>query len=283
MNQNIYKESIVVIGPVGVGKTTVSTRLGEVNRMPVIITDLLKHCPKDLGGVYLKRSQVRSRINELKDELEYNPSCDKYKITKELRQLNNDMWVMDKQVEMRLLLPNVKNFADFGFKPEVSVYLREKFGDVAWHYYQKQFEVKFMQDLINNLPKPCVIDMGGGLPISLDEEYEKLDKEFRSIDEKLYLENFDLEGVNFEAIKTMLEPFKNVIELQLPTDYKNFDSRASHDPLNDVYLATSQYGDLAKKSINVGGLFSENKLNDRALDGIVRVINKHVQSEELEM
>lgn len=283
MNQNIYKESIIVIGPVGVGKSTVSRRLGEVNRMPVIITDLLKHCPKDLGGIYLQRSKIRTRINELKDDIEYNSKCDKYKANKELRKLNNDMWVLDKQVEMRMLLPNVKNFSDFGFKPEVSVYLRERFGDVAWHYYQKQFENKFMQDLINNLPKPCVIDMGGGLPISLDEEYVKLDKEFRSIDEKLYLQNFDLDGINFEIIKTMLEPFKNVVELELSTDYKKYDSRASRDPLNDVYLSTKQYGQLAKKTINASGLFSEDKLNDRALDGIVRVINKHVQSEDLEM
>ena len=86
MEQNIYKESIIVIGPVGVGKTTVSRRLGEINRMPVIITDLLKHCPKDLGDVYLKRSQVRSRINELKDELEYK----KCKTFEELSALVDD-------------------------------------------------------------------------------------------------------------------------------------------------------------------------------------------------
>ena len=80
----------------------------------------------------------------------------------------------------------------------------------------------------------------------------------------------------------MFKPFKNVIALELPLDYKkDADSKASKDPLNDAYISSKQYDELATKKINTSGLFKDNRLDDRALNSIVRVINRHVQSEDL--
>ena len=282
-NTNIYKNSIIIIGPSGVGKSLVSRRLGEVNRLPVINADLLRHCLKDPGELILKKAQVSSKIRELQNELEDNPSCNVYRTKHEIIRLTNEAWTLDRQREMRMLMPLVKNYEEMGFDAEVSKTIKEKYGDIAWHFYQKQFEIKLLEDIIKNLNQPCVIDMGGGMVVSLDEEYKKLDQKFREINQDLYLKHFDLDSIGFDKIQNVLKPFKNIIELELPTDYKKYDTRASRDPLNDTYISTNQYHTLASKSVSVGGLIVEDRLNDRALESVVRVINKHVQSEDLEM
>lgn len=283
MDNNIYKNSIIVIGPVGVGKSLVSRRLGEVNRMPVIMTDLLKHCPKDLGKIYLRKNDISKQITDYEDEIKYNPKCDIYRTEHKINTLKNEMWTLDKQIEMRLLMPNVRNFDEMGFNGHVSDYVRQNFGETAWHFYRKQFEIKLLEDIFNNMKEPFILDMGGGLPICLDEENKKLDEKFRSLNAEIYFKNFDLESIGFDKIQTLLKPFKNVIELELPQDYKQLNTRACTYDFNDVMIKSNQYKTLATKSINVGMLVKDNKVNDRALDSIVKVINKHVQSEELEM
>ena len=162
-NKNVYENSIVLIGPVGAGKSLISTKLGEKTGMPVITTDLLRHCPKSMEEIDTKKRQIVNRLAEL-------DNCDSLDVDKvEIGWLKNQLWVCKRQKEMRTLLPNVPNYEEMGFDGRVSNYARD-LGLVEWHFYQKQFENQLLKSIVANMQTPAIIDMGGGMAISLDEE-----------------------------------------------------------------------------------------------------------------
>ena len=58
------EESIVLIGPVGAGKSLISSELSKRNNLPVITIDIMRHCPKNVEEI--KRQQIRIR-----EDIEY--------------------------------------------------------------------------------------------------------------------------------------------------------------------------------------------------------------------
>ena len=256
------EESIVLIGPIGAGKSLLSSELSKRNNLPVITTDIMRHCPKTVEEIRKQRAKIRQDIEYWKKKL---ASCeDKEKreeIKAKINKMKNDEWVCDRQVQMRTLLPNLPNYDDLGCDTETSNFLRKKFGLLACHYYEKQFENQLLQALSQQIDFACIIDMGGCMSISLDEEYAKLDKQFREIDEQLYLKHFDLTKYSFPLVEEAIKPFKNIVELQLPEDYKTTMQRAGDSELNDLIIQSGQNHQLATRTIQVLGHIKGNKVN----------------------
>ena len=179
---------------------------------------------------------------------------------------------------MRKRWPELTNYEYLGFKGEVSNFIRQKFGPEAAFYYRKQFECKLLRSVAEKITEPCIIDVGGGMPVILEDECKKLDEQARAFDEKLYLEHFDLSVLNFEHIQESLKPFKNVVELKLPANYKDTMEKASHNSrFNDEYIESGCFEKLATQTVEVGGLVEGGKVDEKKLDNKVKEIEKKCQ------
>lgn len=267
--EEIYNKSVVFIGPMGAGKTLISRELENVLDLPVVSTDLLRHCPHDIKQIEERKKEIDVERNYLKLKIS---SCIDEKEKKELKQklydLNAEFECRNRQIEMRNFLGDIKNYDDMGFDERVTVYLRKNFGEDAWHFYQKRFENALLEEVVNALPSPCILDLGGGMTISLDDDYKKLYSLFSSIDKNL-TEKHLCNDLHFSKIKTILKPFKQIIYLKLPENYKSQKTRARETPLNDIFISSGQYEEIATKTISVEGLIENGKINQTKLDSII--------------
>lgn len=272
----IETQSVILIGPVGSGKSLISQKLSKETSMPVITTDLLRHCPKTIEEIDKKYENCLNRIEQTQIETKSAKKVSEYeKLKRRMDDLFLDCEILKNQRELRELLPNVSNYSDYGWNRDVSKYVMDRFGMVAWHFYQKQFENQLLQELISKLDRPCIIDMGGGMSISLDKDYHKLAEQFKEINEDLFRQYFDLSKIGFSQIKTMLKPFSNIVELKLPYDYKKTMLKAKNDKLNPKFISSGQNRKLATSVVSVKGILQDGRPNDQVVNKIVKdIINK---------
>ena len=59
---------------------------------------------------------------------------------------------------------------------------------------------------------PAIIDMGGGMAISLDEEYEDVANDLITFNPVMFKKYVDMDQIGFGIIQNALAPFKNVVE-----------------------------------------------------------------------
>ena len=277
--EQIFNDSYVLIGPMGSGKTLISGRLGEKMDMPVLTLDMLCHCPHKIEDLEIERENLKQNQLSLKYERDLCVSREEFDdLSRQINNIENDIWVCNRRIAMRKILPNLPNFRDLGFKGEIADYLDQNFGENARLFYRKQFEIKMLQSLVEQLPCPCVIDMGGTMTVALEDEYREMANYFQSLNEQLYNENFDLKVCTFDNIKQILQPFKNIIALQLPANYEQTASRAAQDRNNQKYIASGQYESLATKTIDVSGLVQSGEINREKLHNILNEITSQKQN-----
>ena len=225
----ILEKSIILNGPIGSGKSLLSRILAKKLGYPVISTDAFRHLPSK-----------------------------KYFQNKAIEDLNEEEKAF---YRLRQLLPNVPNYSEMGFNQKVDEIIYKNFGIVAWHFYQKQFETKLLSEIFSQLQPPSIIDLGGGMGISLDRDYEYLkDKAF-----ELSPESFDKyfplkEYIGFSKIKKLLGAFKNVVYLELPNNYHDYMDKA-RNILNPIFLSTNQYKMTATQSVSVKNLIYQSQPN----------------------
>ena len=224
--EELYDKCIVIVGPIGSGKSITSREIARKLNIPYITSDFYRHLP---------------HLDQLQDALSREVDLGKRK-----------KLVFD--IKKREKMPNLPNYEDMGFNGDVSNYCRDHFGLVAWHFYQKQFEIKLLKAITEQIKEPCVIDLGGGMPICLDDQYKTLSVMFMMKNKELFKKYFDMKNVSFKTIKKTLAPFKNVVELQLPANYKAIMEKAGRDGLNDVFIESGQYHKVAKRSISTASL-----------------------------
>ena len=268
----IFNKSIVLIGPVGVGKSAISGKLQKETSMKVVSMDLLRHCPKNLESIENHKRLCEEKMNNLRQKLEASDPKTITELEREIERLNNDIWVSGRQIEMRKLLPNVPNYEEMGFDGKVSDFLEKNYGAVGWHFYQKQFENTLLEAVIEQLSEPVILDFGGGMAISLDRDYEKLDKIFKEKNAELYRKHFKLGKIGFNRVKKTLRNFKKVVYLKLPRDYKQLGGRASRAKLNDAFISTGQYNELATITVDTAGLFQQGRLDEKKLSAVANTI-----------
>ena len=224
-NNNALEKSIVLIGPVGAGKSLVSEALSRYNDMPVIELD-------DLRFANTKHP----------------------------------------------LLPNIRNYNEMGYDPNIADYLGQMYGPVAWHMYQKKFEIELFNQVSQQLKVPCIISTGGGAPISLEKDYEIWFNRLQNIEPELFAKSFNLKQISAAKTAETFKKFKNRVYLQLPYNYEQTMTKAAKDKLNKGFIGTGQYDKLATHTINVGGLVKGNSVDQYTLDQIVNDISRTINN-----
>ncbi len=160
----VYNNSIILIGPVGVGKSTISDALVNVLGMPQISMD-------DMRKIYYPR------------------------------------YGFNKEQSDKLLKQDLK----------------------LWLMYQKQFEIKMVEEVLGKLTEPAVIDFGAS--------------------QAHYFDN-----ANKNKVAELLKPFNHVVSLEYPSVALEY---AETKPLNkNLFLKTDQFEKLAKYSF-VCDIYSE--------------------------
>lgn len=268
--RQVFEESVVIVGPVGVGKSLISEKLGKRLNMPVVTLDIMRHCPHAIDVIFASKQRALEEVDRLKKQLkETKDIAQAERISVNIQQLENDIWVCDRRTEMRQLLPNLPNYNDMGFNPDVSKYVYDTFGIVAWHFYQKPYEIRLLKAVCEQLDRPCIIDCGGGMPITLDKDYKKLDARFKEIDADNYLRFFNLKECDFGKIKNALKPFDNVVYLTLSSDDKNFGRKERASTQNEKFIATGQYDKLCTHKVDTSGLILPKRYDAKVLDDIL--------------
>ena len=250
--KSVFKDSIVLIGPVGAGKSLLAQELSLATGLPVISSDRLRHL---IGFSQIKNMDI-SKL-DVKQQQEFD----------ELLKL----W--DLLLKVGFSEKKLSNFySKHGFRKELSQEIEKKYGPIGWHFYQKQFELELLRYITSKLKQPVILDFGAGMTISLDKDYQKISQIMAREDKNLYAACFKI--FSFKDIKREVGKFQNVVYLQLPRDYKAKMDKASKDKLNDIFLSTKQYEELSKKTINVDGLINGSEKNKEKAKSIVGEIIK---------
>lgn len=253
--KNVYKDSIVLIGPVGAGKSLLAQELSLATGLPVISSDRLRHL---IGLSQIKDTDI-SKLDE-----------------KQQREFADLLKFWDVLLKVGFSEKKLSNFySKHGFNKELSQEIDKKYGPIGWHFYQKQFELELLRYITSKLKQPVILDLGAGMTISLDKDYQKIAQKMLIEDKKLYNACFNKKiSFDFKDIKKELKKFQNVVYLQLPKDYKTKMTKAANDKLNDIFLSTKQYEELSKMTINVDGLINGNEKNKAKAESLVGEIIK---------
>ena len=248
----VFEKSIVLIGPVGVGKSLISRELHDKTGMPIITLDMMRFCPMDIKEIQDTIDHEYEIIKKLENELR-GPLSERDRIENknQIDRLRGNIKSRNYEIEMRKLLPNLPNYKQMGFKYQVSEAITQKYGEIGWHFYHKQFENQLLTALAEQLTQPCIIDTGGGVPIFLGEEYKTSDKKPEFLEKEPYKSYFDLSQIDKEHITKFFDKFPNVVNLKLPPNYQQTMRKASEDKLNPLFVRSGQYDALAKGKINI--------------------------------
>ena len=272
MNQRVLNKSIVLIGPVGAGKSLISSELSKVTGMPVVMFDLLRHCPKTVEEIEHRQVRIKEKIQELSNA--FNSTTDaeaRNAMGQELRHFRNEDWVCDMQKDMRRLLPNVPNYEDMGFNGEVSNFARS-LGDLAWNFYQKQFENQLLEAVMNQLQTPAILDTGGGVAVSLDDDFAVLAEQLYDKYPDVFSKYMNMNNIGFDIIQREMSKCPTVVNLVLPNNYASMDKANGNQNINDRFIASGQYEQLATLNVPVEGLVEGNSVNRDRLGQIVNTI-----------
>jgi len=236
MNQEVFDKSIVMIGPIGAGKSFLGKALSRKTSLPYFALDELR---------------TLAHADKIEEEFSRND------VPEEERERHMRHW--SHQRELRKRFPDLPNYFDFGFDMSTSKAVKVGLGEIAWHLYQKGFETRLLNEFIMRLEKPGILDMGGGMAVSLDDDYEKLLRGMSESQRRLYLKHLTQdEHVGFNKVFLALAPFKNIVQLKLPADYKETHSKASKNSLNDAMIASRQFDLLARFTVSTDGLIYNN-------------------------
>ena len=271
--QEIFNNSIVIVGAIGSGKSLFSEELARKTGLPIITADLLRHCPKNPNELVDRISKLKNDYDKLSQTIQVTTNKEELEnLSKFASKLSNDIWSNERQLKMRKLLPNVANYKEMGFDGRASDFLRENFGITAWHFYQKQFENELLRQVVINLPCPAIIDLGGGMAISLEKDYSFLTSKFKSLNEDLFNKHINIEKTGFNHIEKALKPFKNVLYLRLPINYQKMKKARNNHDLNDLFINTKQYEKLSTLTIDTETIIEEEKINETMLSSVVNDI-----------
>lgn len=282
IDRNVAANSVVLIGPAGVGKSTIARELSAAKNMPVVTLDLLRHCPSSVEEIEKRKANFEAQIEVIKETINAG-SQERLsdELIKEYGHLKNGVSDCEELMRLRKMFPNVPNYEQMGFKGEVSRLLDDNFGKVAWHFYQKQFENRLLKAVMEQATEPFIFDLGGGMAVSLDRDYVNLAKKFKELNAEEFEKNFNLSEIGFSHIQNILGQFSHVISLELPKDYAYRDTRSAKDELNPVFMSTGQYDELAtdeRHKINVGNLvLIRGGINKDRLTEIVETITSLTQ------
>lgn len=233
MKKDVLQKSIILSGPAGAGKSLLAEELSKRMGYPVVCTDLLRNFPTD------EELQAKKYANLTgKAALE----------TKRQAQL----WQVLNDQQMKGLQ---HFYLRRGYSPTIAKQMDQMYGALGWHYYQKFYETELLKNVIAQLKKPVILDLGAGMTICLEKEYAKIKDDLLKQDPNFFKLAFPNDDkINLWNIQKLLRDFRNVVYLKLPDDYKDKMVMAAGDILNKHFLASGQYEFTKHFTINVDGL-----------------------------
>ncbi len=274
MKKEIAKQSIMLMGPVGAGKSLLSQNLKKRTGKLAITLDIMRHCPKDVKVIEAEKAEAENRVVVIRKMLgEEKDPRRVAELERQLARTENLIWVCDTRIPIRKALPKLPNYEELGYNEKISREIQDRAGElglnrsVAWHYYQKRFENELLGSLVEQLEVPAIIDLGGGVPICLTKDYQIIYKKAveMGFDIEEYMPKPEvLEKQTNEVFGAF--PKENIFYLELPRDYKKTMEKAGHEPLNDTFIGTGQYQERAGEIIKVGEMIEGKTINQDAVD-----------------
>ncbi len=274
MKKEIAQQSIMLMGPVGAGKSLLSQNLEKRTGKLAITLDIMRHCPKHIEDIMAEKETAERKIIVIKDMLSAETDPKRIaELEKQLASTKNFSGVCTQRLAIRQALPKLPNYEEMGYNENVSRAVQDIARQnglnphIAWHYYQKQFENDMLEALIKQLQQPAIIDLGGGVPICPTKDYQIIydaaKKQGLNI-EKYMPKPEVLEKQTNEVFSAF--PKENIFYLELPKDYKKTMEKAGNEPLNDVFISTGQYQERAGEIIKVGEMIEGKTINQDAVD-----------------
>lgn len=268
-NKKAPKGTTVLIGPMGVGKSLLARELSKKTGMPVLQLDLMRHCPKSIKDIERVEHDVILDIVGIREELDNaGDSLSKEarkNLLETLKTKENFVSVCERRKKLRAQYPNIPNYEDFGFKmsEEVGLINRAKeYGmdpNIIWSYYQKFYEIELLKQVPFHLTEPVILDMGGGVPVVLQKEFERCENRIKL----LMLSKSQLRSViPYSPSEMQVELNKafdsfdksNIVSLHLPKGYETQDRRSARDKLTAGFIASGQYDERAGVVVDTTGM-----------------------------
>lgn len=100
-------------------------------------------------------------------------------------------------------------YPKFGYNVEAANRIRQTKGIEAWYEYQKPYEAKLVEYVLTTfLTRPSIVTFGAGFSVYKDKEL-------------------------FAVVQKAMQPYKNVINLELPPNYKGYNKSAQSEINNN--------------------------------------------------
>ena len=272
------KEHIVFCGPIGVGKSTLSRPFASKTGLAVFSLDRLRN----LSHIPLIHSEIESIRKELLETdkallREFDP--EKFAaLKKDRNSLREDLEMWEAQLQLRedpRIGDSFKNYDDMGYDFRLVCKMmdiaKENGMDkhIAWHYYQKYFEIQMIKQIAAQLDEKAIIDLGGGMPVVLVDEYlafehllEGMGKEGRDILAAMPMRAKDMLKATREAMSAFDK--SKVVSLHLSPTYSereidgkpnpDYNDKAARCTLNPKFIETAQYDEVAGIVIETQGI-----------------------------
>lgn len=287
-NKKAPKGTTVLIGPMGVGKSLLARELSKKTGMPVFPVDIMRHCPKKIEQIEQYRHDTMLDVIGIKAEIAEAKKAGLdgrvQDLRKELREKENFISVCERRKELRAQYPDLPNYEDLGFRMSDEVGLINKAKEcgmdpnIVWSYYQKFYEIEFLKQIPVHLTQPVILDMGGGVPVVLQKEFERCEYKARL----LMISKSQLRSViPYTPTEMQVELNKafenfdksNIVSLHLPKGYETQDRRSARDKLTAGFIASGQYDERAGVMVETTGMvLSEHNVNQEVVSSVADTI-----------